>query len=168
MSSDIEKLRAGLKSSSLESIEKLLVSYIDQSERIELDAIVEALRRGRDPDAVANVVSALSFRRCTSGSLQDVVKSLAEGESWDTQDRARLQAIFALPRLCSADNSIKEILKKACRSDNIVVRDAALVAAQTYCGVPPPEMKWGDGEGNLARQVQKRVLDWLGFNVAPD
>jgi hypothetical protein len=166
MPNDANKLRIALRSEPLGNIEDLVTSHIAQSEHIELDEIIEAIGRSRDPDAVANVVSALSFRRCKSKSLQDVAKSLAGGEHWDTQDRARLQAIFSLPRLCPPDDTIKRILKYARQSGNVVIRDAALVAAQTYCEIPPSEIKWGDGQADLAQQVERRVLNWLGLDVA--
>lgn len=159
---DSETLRAILRAEPLENIEDAVTSHIDEAEDVELDAIIVAVKRSRKVDTVANVISALSFRRIKNIPLQEITKSLAQGEDWDNQERVRLEAIFALHRLCPPDDDVRAILKKAYQSPNIVVRDAALVAAQSYCDVPPQEIKWGDGESDLAERVDARVLEWIG------
>lgn len=166
MIDDVEKIRHYLASEPLGSIQDVVISHIERSASIDLPTILAALARSRDADAIANVISALSFQRHRSDFLQGLVKSLAEGELWDDQDIARLQAILALPRLCPGDDSVRQILGKAYQSENIVVRDAALVAAQSYCGVPPTEIKWGDGRSNLAKRVDARVLKWIDSTTA--
>jgi hypothetical protein len=161
MSKGPVEFRLALKSKPLRAIDDWVISYVEQAVSLELNAIVEALQKSTDAEAISAIVSALSFRRETNPSLQQVVKRLARGEGWDIQDIARLQALFALPRLCPEDDSTKQILSEAYRSDNRVIRDAALVAAQTYFGVPSLEIQWGDGESELSERVDPRVLAWM-------
>jgi hypothetical protein len=156
-------LESVLKNNSLHLAADYLIDYIENNDigNADVDIICGSVIRSDDVDAVADIITALSFRRVATPLLQKVILSLAAGNQWDAQERVKLQAIFALPRVCRADNHVKNILKTAFHSDNIVIRDAALVAAQAYCGVVTRDINWGNGKDNLVSKVDTRVIDWL-------
>jgi hypothetical protein len=158
---DTQLVKEALDSGNGEFLDGTVRQYINHVDNIDHDSLVGYLKSGHRPYAVSQIIAGLSYRKFDRPDFVAEILRLAAGADWDTQDIARLAALFALPRTSWCTREVKSLLQKAYRSENPVIRDATLTVAQIFFGIPNEQLRWGKGGSDMTSDMPRSLLEWL-------
>jgi len=141
----------------------VVASYIKYVDDLDERALVRYLKTSHKSWAAHEIIAGLSILRCDDGDFAMEVLRYAKGLAGDDEGYARIAAVAAMPRILKGDARVGGVLAQAARSDNVVVSETAMEAAQEFLGTPLAEIERGEGDGRLAHKVPRKVRDWLGL-----
>jgi hypothetical protein len=137
-------------------------NYLEYSPVVDWSISEAFVRFEKDPMVSAATIDSSARRGCPSEKFWTAVEQIAEGEQWDVEEEARVQAILALPlRNGGCGERTRRILADCLSDPSPAMRDTAAIAAQRCCGVPESEIKGSEGDGHLIDKVSDHVRKWL-------
>jgi hypothetical protein len=160
---DMQSVTKALENCDARFLDDVIASYIKYGDKLDERALIQYLKIAQAFWPVHEIISGLSTLRCKSSEFATEVLRYAEGTSWDKEGYARIAAIAALPRILENDRRVQSVLKAAVKSDNIVVTNVALEAAQEFLGTPVSKIVRGLTDEDLAQRVPREVQEWLGL-----
>lgn len=143
--------------------EKLISSYIKYVDIPNISMLMSLLKNSTSFYVKSEIIKGLSYNGWNDNDFRDLILNYASGIEGDEDDLVRLSALSAMPSVVPKDLARSKLVS-ALYSENEIVRDAAVEAAQIYCDIDPDKRKWGAGRGDLIDRVDPIVRRWMNHS----
>lgn len=145
-----------------EYVGAFVYNYIKYIESVDVGGILKYIDTTKNPYILSDVIGALSIRGVDDAKFEAKIIEFARGVHWDDGYILRSTAITSLPLVVKDRDKYRDILKDAYNSGIGVVKNAAIVAAQKYIGIPSPKVVWPDDDDvDLSNCIPPSVIEWI-------
>ena len=141
-----------------EFVQTVGYQYIKYYDNIRIDILLNYLDSSRNSYSLSEVIGAMSIRGVNNSRFVEKLLQFSECIEWDDDSILRAISLTSMPNVVPMSDRVVKLLKKAYLSEDDIVRDAAIVAAQKYSGLPAGEIKWGFDEVDLSSAVSADIL----------